>query len=446
MTLIRSASLVVLLAATVPATALAAPSFEEQVGAASARYAERARQPDATKAVLEGHISQSSQMLMQVVPDERKTAVDWFVLANMLYRADPVASEAAMKKAEALRPDEPGILLERAMEEHRAHRCEQAIRYYDRFHATSDGARHATSWAYATHCHLVLGQRDKALAAWQKADFRHRHVGIEEAMYEIFSTANPDREREALVVAAGRHDRAAPCELMELDTHWETNWWNSTTRKDYLEQDTLTGRELLKDDAPAAAEFELCHDAATLPASQFVSTLKSAGLWGEHPRTPQSSRLAYMAVRALESTGTATPKDVLAAWGDPLAQHLAAAPTDRTALDLLAHLYVSVDDQARLRDIDRQGWKTLHLGNYAASYIIGRMRTDEPYEADLQAAFADFPDNDLIAMYRLRAAKAGAERERAKLDVAAAAFANVANPHPAEMRLSDYMGFITQPD
>ena len=67
----------------------------------------------------------------------------------MLYRADVAASDAFMKQAEAMQPDEPFVWLERAMQEHRAHNCRTAVGYHDRFHATDAGRDHRTSWARA---------------------------------------------------------------------------------------------------------------------------------------------------------------------------------------------------------------------------------------------------------------------------------------------------------
>jgi hypothetical protein len=428
-----------------PAWAVADLRFEDSVDDAAKRYADRAAAPDARRAALEGHLSQANAMLMQLVPDDRKTAADWFVVGNMLFRADIAASESAMKKAEALLPDEPAILLERGMAEHRAHHCAAALGYYDRFHATNAGRDHFISWAYSTQCRLVLGDSTKARADWAHARFGQHHTAIEEAMYDIFSTTNPDRQREALVTAAMAHVATAPCELMELDVHWETNWWNQRPRMNYVQQDVALAHELLKDDPRALAEFDLCHEDAAQATVDFVAHLKAAGVWGEHAPLPQSPQLTTMVVRALIATKSATPQDALRVWGDALEARLAATPTDRLTLDLLASLYAHVDDKAHLKQVDLHGWKTLHIRLYAESYVAGRLRENEPVDADLDAAFAEFPDSDRLALYRFQRTKPGDGdvRRRALRDMVIAAFPNVANPHPAGLRLNDFMSTLS---
>jgi hypothetical protein len=421
-----------------------AADFDSEMRAAAQRYAARAEEPDAKRAVLEGHLSQSNAMLQQLVPDDRKTAADWFVLGNMLYRADIAYSDAAMRKAESLRPDEPAIWMERAMDEQRAHHCAAAVAYYDRLHAVPEWSKHATSWAYSAQCKVVLGDAKGALDDWLHADFRHRHVGIEEAMYEIFSTTEPRRERETRLDAAARGDRFQWCELMELETFWETNWWNKSRATPFIEQDTGSARAALKADAPALAEFELCRDAAMLADAEFVDHLRAAGIWGTRRTLPDSPRLAYMAVRALVSTKTAAPQDVLDAWGDALAKRQAAAPADRTTLELLAFLYQQVHDKARLAPLDQQGWKVLHLRTFAESAVLSRFLAHQPVDADLALAFAEFPDSDILAKLRVQLTREPVARRRALLDFIASTFANVATPREGGAGLNAYMSLLIE--
>lgn len=443
----RAARALLALGCLVPALAASAASFEDDVNAIAARYSARAAAPDAKQATLEGRLGDANRMLLELVPDDRKTAADWFVVGNMLYRADPEASDRALLKAEAMRPDEPLILYERGMHEHRARHCAAALGYYDRFHAAAARPLPGAGWAYSAQCHLVLGEPDKALADWSRADFGHYHIAIEEAMYEIFATRNSDRERAALVAAASPAKPEASCDLMELDTHWERDWWNMAARRDYLDEDTRRARALLAADAPALREFELCHEAAEASADKvFVQRLVEAHLWGDKPALPRSPRLAYMATRALVATKTATPADVLAAWGDALAARLAATPDDRTTLELMAYLYVSVGDKVRLEEADRQGWKRLHLRPFAESWVSGRIREDKLTTADIEAAAADFPDSALIAWARMRLLPEGPARQRALVAYVAATFANVANQWPRGARLSDAMAALARPD
>ena len=425
-----------------PARAGTDPDFEADMRVVAQRYAARAQEDDAKRAMLEGRFSQANAMLQQLVPDDRKTAADWFVLGNMLFRADVAYSDAAMRKAEALRPDEPLIWIERAMDEQRAHHCAAAVGYYDRVHALPKWSTYEASWAYSAQCKVVLGDAKGALADWSHVDFAHHHVRIEEAMYEVFSTTEPRRDRQALLEAGAHGDKASWCELMELETYWERNWWNKSRATPFIDQDSGAARAALKGDAPALAEFELCHDAAMLSDAEFSDHLRSAGVWGAQKKLPASPRLAYMAVRALTNSKTATPQDVLDAWGDALARRQAAAPTDRPTLELLAFLYVQVKDRPRLAAMDLQGWKTLHLRPFAESYVMGLMIVDQPVDAALAQASADFPDSDFLARQRVARAKDDAAKRRALMDYVAASFANVARPQEGFAGLNGAMHLL----
>lgn len=432
----------IVLLALAPAWSAWAAPFSDEAQQVGQRYLARLEQLDAKRLMLEGRLGQANQLMLQFVPDGQKTAADYFVLGNMLFRNDPAASLVLMKKAEALRPDEPLIWLERGMQEHRAHNCAGALPYYDRFHASDVGRAHRVSWAYSAHCRLVLGDADKALADWRNADFARSHTRIESAMHDIFSSANTDREREVLLDAAPRGGAGPFCELMELETYGERDWWNMGRRPELVEQDASTARHQLKGDARALAEFELCYTAATRP-DELVQRLRDAGYWGgARPTLPRPPRLAYMAVRALVSSKAATPQDIVAAWGGPLAERLAAAPDDRTTMDLLAFLYAHVDDAPRLAEVDRLGWKRHHLSDYAASYVAGRSRAASPdLDAEVAAAFAEFPDARGITAIRAERAK-GDARLRALMDYVASQFASVGRPDSPLRRLSYYMAML----
>jgi len=231
---------------------------------------------------------------------------------------------------------------------------------------------------------------------------------------------------------------------MELERNWERNWWNKARATPFIEQDAPGARAALKADAPALAEFELCHDAAMLEDAEFLEHLRASGVWGAQKKLPASPRLAYMAARTLTATHTATPQDILDAWGDALAKRQAAAPTDRTTLELLAFLYVQVRDRPRLAAMDLQGWRTLHLRPFAESYVVGRIIAGQPVDDELAQAFAEFPDSDILGKLRVQRAKDEDARRRALPAYVAAAFANVAAPHDGFGGLNGYMRLLAE--
>lgn len=438
--------------AVAAAQAQEADDFIRGVQKNSAGYTAITREPGNIELIKAGHVSQVDAKLKALVPDDKKQAGDYFVLGNMLYGHDPDASDAAMKRAEALLPDEPAVWLERGMHEHRNGNCKDATVYYDKFHATAQGKDHQSSWAYAAQCRLVLGDAKGALADWKHVDFGRYHIGIEQSMGEIFFKYNPDREREKKVdlvnasTPAGRVE--ALCDLVDLDTNWKTNWWNAHVYRLYLNYDTDAGKHLLEGDAAGLAQFALCGDVPGLSAEALQKRLADAGYWGDKPSLPESPTLAYIVIKRLSDTHSATPEAILAAYGDSLEARLKAHPTGQRTLDVLAFLFSGAKERAKLAPIDLQGWKSLHLQPYAESYLIGKsIAPDADYQQQVNAAAAEFPNSAVLARLQMKAEQDPARKAAYKIHYVATQFANVADPVAnGGAGLGNFMAELAQED
>jgi len=389
--------------------------------------------------VLAGKKSEANARLIALVTDEKKTAVDYFLLANMLYRADPTASDVYMRRAEAELPQNPYIAFERGMHEHRAGHCPEALKYYDRAHQSKVGADNASSWAYATHCHLVSGDYAQAAAAWKHADFANSHVQIESSLYALFSRSNPEREREQLLAKVASGSTDALCELLELDRNWETDAWNIGANADFLAHDRKIAFAAAADRPGDRLAIDLCLDANDLSDEAFAGKLADAGHWGRRNRLPESSALSYIVVRELLRRKIAQPGVVLEKFGEQLAQRLLAAPDDKRALDLLAYLYIATDQRAQLQAIDLAGWKQFHLQRFAESYMLGKSHDDAGFAADLELALGDFPNSAVLTGIMLAVSKGSKERPIHLMRFVAAQFVETANNRQTEYRLNDFM-------
>ncbi|MDO8416724.1 MAG: hypothetical protein Q7S87_11005 [Agitococcus sp.] len=392
----------------------------------------------------EGKSNIANKGLMQLVKDENKSFYDYFILGNMLFISNKEASYVYMRKAEEIEPNNPFVIYERGIHEHRLGNYSKAAEYYKRFHKTSIGKNHPISWAYLTHCNLVLGQYKQAISSWAKADFHKHHVAIEKAMYQIFSTPDQQTIREKTIVEIENGNTSQLCNLVQIDSNWESDWWNYSKKKDYLDFDLKLAQNHLK---PATTEkelFDLCLNSELMSDKDYMSKLESLGVWGNTKVLPASSAQVYAIASRLTSNKLVSSKDFLMAYEEQLKDRLIKYPQDKKTLDVLAFLYSDVGDTIKLKHIDEYGWKTVHLEEYAVSYLMGMDINDSNYDNTLNEAISDFPNNASLSKLFLIKNIAGTNRKLALARYGASQFANVKNHLYEKFRLNDYMYGFSQ--
>lgn len=412
-------------------------AFEEKLASESLIY-EQYVSEDATKQLfIEGRVSEANERLENLVADVHKTVVDHFVLGNMLYVHDPAASDRHMKRAESLAPDNPLVLFERGMHEHRKGNHAGARDYYRRFHAGEPGARHPVSWAYLTHAYLMTDQIEDAFDAWQRARFGSNHTAIEKGMYAIFSRSNPERDREQLVIDINAGDAGKLCDLWTLDSNWEFDWWNYGERKKYLAFDRALAGKRVEAGSREADYFDLCTSGKTLDGEAYVARLERLGILAGDNRLPRSAALIYTILRRLTADKLMTAAQFLERFELQITTYAEANPLERKYYEILAYLYSSTGNRDGLKAVDAHGWHELKLEKFAASFIVGLDPGSGAYDAQLEAALSEFPDS--VTLNRLRLVRAGSSKERALATFVASQFSDVKNNWKGPYRLNDYM-------
>jgi hypothetical protein len=386
---------------------------------------------------VEGRVSESNQRLRRLVPDQDKTFYDYFILANMLFEADWQSSYEYMKRAEALEPDNPLLLLERGMHEHRAHNYAQATAYYERFHSSQTGKNHAVSWAYLTHTYLMTGQSNAALEAWGPAQFGRNHTAIEKGMYTIFANSQQPLDRQRLVTEINDGHSNKLCDLWLLDSNWEIDWWNKKAKDQYLEFDLQLAQKVLKHGSIEAEYFAFCSESADLGDAEYMAELKRLGILDDNRRLPESPALVYDILRKLIANELMGSTEFLATFESQLLDFANRNPGDRQYFDVLAFLYADTENSELLRVVDLHGWRKLNIENFAASYIADLDPKSESYATLLDEALTDFPNSVTLNQFRLEDAGGGSEIAVARF--VAAQFANVKNNWSGPYRLNDYM-------
>lgn len=434
------AILVVMLIHTLP-THAAEREFISKNQAAGKIYQDFVNSSESLLLIKEGKKSEVNERLKTLVPDNNKTVYDYFTISNMLYKADMSASKSYMEKANELSPNNPYILFELAMHEHRLGNCQAALPKYEAATTLLDKKSH-TLWGYLTHCHLVLGNYAAAMESWKKVDFRNHHTGIEKSMYEIFSTKNPDSEREKHISIMHAGNADAVCELVELDRNWEIDWWNAKEEKEFLEYDIALANSLSKKDKELQNSIGLCINASSLTNKDFRKYIAESGYWEREYLLPDGTMAAYVLIRELTKREIATPAEIIDRYEQQLLKRHAADPSNKRTLDILAFLYSATGNQEKLKKIDYYGWKILGLQKYAESYIHGIPDTAPEFRETVESAALQFPNSVKIQSANLMLHHQSDRRQISLMRYVAAQFANVNDHMFGKFRLNDYMASL----
>lgn len=428
-----------LLVAVLPAAAQGfdAADFYKEVMRHGDKYTRFSESEEARQLLAAGDLAIVHQRLLQLVPDAEKTGYDYFSLGNIFFNMDEALSLELMKKADAVLPNNPAVLMELGMLEHRRGHCDIANGYYEKFRKHAMAKLHAPAWAYATDCYLRTGKYKEAIKVWEKAEFRQHHIGIEKGMYQIYGGPSPEVERARLLdrIKAGEH--ALLCRLHRLDANWEVDWWNAKPQDDYLRADQALADRLLAKDATARDGLALCTGMNALSDKEFAARMETLGFWGKQKRLPASPDLTYLGIERLLKAKQASNQEIFDAFEEQLLQRQHEQPKEQKYLDLLAYLYSQLGLKEKLEKVDLQGWHELKLEKYATSYLAGRNPEAPDFPALLEAALRDFPNSDMLNKEYLRRNLNGPGKPQALASFAASRFALVGKPDT--YRLSDYM-------
>jgi len=395
--------------------------------------------PESIKLIDEGKKSEVNSRLKALVPNNKKTVHDYFIISNMLYRADPESSYQYIKKANQLMPDNPYILMELGMHKHRTGDCTTALPLYEKVGNLFKNKIAPNLWGYIAHCRLVTGDYSGALEAWTKADFKNHHIDIEKSMYEIFSKYDPDIEREKLITNITNGSSAEVCELIELDNNWEIDWWNIKKHQKYLDHDINLIKNLAIDNHRINSAWTAYVNSLNLSNQEFREFLKKTGYWEPNYLLPEEPTSIYVIIRELKKREIATPVEILEHYENQLIEQKIKYPDSKRILDLLAYLYSATNNAEKLKKIDEYGWKTLKIQKYAESYIYNINKNSSEYKKTIEDAALDFPNSIKIQRTNLVLNSKTEKKLPSLAKFVAAQFANVSDHITGPDRLNNFM-------
>src|SRR5262245_5602723 len=354
---------------------------------------------------VEGRVSESTQVLLDAVPEARRQPVHDFALGNILYRSRPDLSRALHRKAVEAVPESAMAQLEYAMEEQRAGNCADAAPAYRKVLAAQPQREYLH--ALYADCLVQLGEYKVAVEHWLKARHDKYHVSIEKQIHEIYGKTAPGQRRGEMLEQF-RRGQTEPAEaIVWQNLDFDQDWWNSRTDQVFLARDLKEIGKALGVESRRFRELQLWADAETGHRKLGEGLGELNLLQPPSGAFPESSFAAYHLIRMALSEGLTDTAFLLKAYEAELRRRaLADRANDPKAMEILGFL---IYDRRReqLAEIDLAGWKRYQLAAFAASYLIelgkaGKLSLTTP---ELAAAVREFPGNVLVQELALREAR-----------------------------------------
>jgi tetratricopeptide (TPR) repeat protein len=369
--------------------------------------------PACAKQMNAGDLAGAKATLLATFPEATRSAAESFLLGNLLFDVDRKQSYALHKAAALAEPENPQVVWEWAMEQHRAGEYEGALASYQKF--SKSWPQSASPYALQADCLLQLNRVDEPIVAWQKSE--KAPDGSLEQMENLVCAVNRDpvphqRRADLLAKATLNRDVDAALELIALDCAFPFDWWNEEVHDSYLANDlpvVVKALNLPADDVRIRAIN--CAAECARAGDDAVAIKKSLEkhrllIDADHTIPPYDGMVEIVLHSALLSKllDDATLRKVIAP------KLLADARKKPSSEMWNAVLYSSGENRDELLSLEREAWKSTNDPRFATGVLmiksdLGQLAGDDP---DLLAAVKQFPDNGPI----LREAYEVAAREK----------------------------------
>lgn len=346
--------------------------------------------------VNEGQVSEANQRLLAVFPKEKRTPAQTMALGNLLYGIDTNLSYALHQEVARQLPTEPLVLMEWAMEQHRAGEYAGALAAYDAY--SKQHPQYAPVHGLASDCLIRLGRIPEAAARWQKSEEARSGtlVQLESLVCEIYKDHSLQLRRAVLRSKTVKGDVEAAVQLIVLDGKFEFDWWNVGPHLTYLDQDRALLNKLAPGPRVKAAQCVVeCLLLEDAEPNQMRSVLERHGLLVDPAKTLPSDPVLLSLL-----LGIAIRAEVLSAaearlqFGEKI---LAEAVRTKNAelFNVVAFLSSGTD---RMGELELQAWEATGQARFAAGYLVEQLSNKALQRSDplLLKAMKQFPEDALI--------------------------------------------------
>jgi tetratricopeptide (TPR) repeat protein len=362
--------------------------------------------------VHEGQFTEANQQILHFFPEATRTRAQTLALGNMFYRMDAKLSYAMHKQVAQQLPHEPLVMLEWAMEQHRAGEYAGALNAYDEY--SKAVPEFAPVHGLAADCLIRLGKTREASERWQQSEKATEGSleNLESMVCEVYRDPSLEQRRSNLCSKARERNVDAAVQLIWVDGKYERDWWNSGANRANLQYDISLLRKLPANPrikaALCAADCLLKGDAT---AREIRAILDRDGYVVDRNKTLPSdaTTLSLMLGSAIEADAM-TAQQARQQFGEAL-RAKSRTSKDPDLFNVIAFLYVGEKETA---EIEQQAWKATKDPRFASGYLVEQLkqkslRPDDPVLAEalisspedcwiLAAALAvnDAPRQDLL--------------------------------------------------
>ena len=329
-----------------------------------------------------------------------------YLVAGMLYEMDTSQSFRLHKEAYLSNPQERNFILEYAIELHRNRQYAEAAKLYETYSANIKNDSRIYVWL--SDCYINIGETNKSIINWQRADYSHNHTNIDLAINIIYGNTSQiaSRNNYKTEIAQGKISSFFP--LIFLDENWKFDRWNKGVQKYFLADDIKLAKNKLDSNSNdlkileayiAIKQFEK----GTGKAQEIKKILLKNSIILDNKPIPQFGNMASDLLRICFTNGLLIEEKFYQLRGQELLD-LANKTKDKEVLNIYAYLQAKVDGRVK-PEIDLLGWKEYKDERFAVSYFMGKADKNNYDDKELVQALIDFPNSSKLYWVKTKCAK-----------------------------------------
>lgn len=329
-----------------------------------------------------------------------------YIIGGLLYEIDKVKSFQLHKEAYTSNPNDLDFNLEYAIELHRKGEFTEATKLYEKYGKEKPEDYRINVWL--ADCYINIGDIDKSISNWKKANHPKNHTGIDKAIYTIYGRTDQIKTRNDYRKEVEKGNVQALYELIFLDMNWELDWWNSNIQEYFLAEDIILAKNKFNQND---------NDYKTIQAYIQIKKLSKSYTKSDSIKAILTENKLIIGSNALPSNGQITSdilricfinqiiseSDFYKQHGDELL-NLANKTKDKETLNIYAYLQATVNGKVD-ESIDKLGWTDFKDERFAISYFIGKADKNRFDDRELAQAITDFPNSSKLYWVKVNCAK-----------------------------------------
>lgn len=329
-----------------------------------------------------------------------------YLVGGILFEIDKDKSFQLHKEAYTSNPNDLDFNLEFAIELHRKGEFTQAAKLYEKYCKEKPEDYRINVWL--ADCYINIGEIDKSISNWNKANHPKNHTGIDKAICTIYGRTDQIKIRNDYRKEVEKGNVQALYSLIFLDMNWELDWWNSNIQEYFLAEDIALAKNKFNQNdndyktIQAYIQIKKLSKSYTQNDSIRIILKKNKLIIGSNP-LPTNGQIASDILRISFINQIISEKDFYKRYGNELL-NLAKRTKDKETLNIYAYLQATVNGKVDA-SIDKLGWTDFKDERFAISYFIGKADNNRYDDKELARALTDFPNSSKLYWVKTNCAK-----------------------------------------